>query len=82
MQNALAQVLGGPFTIAFWILFLGMGLLTPLLIELYEFKPVLLGKGQIHISARWATAAAGLVILGGYVLRYVFVFAGQASTFR
>lgn len=82
VQNALAQVLGGPFTIAFWILFLGMGLLTPLLIELCEFKPVLLGKGQIHISARWATAAAGLVILGGYVLRYVFVFAGQASTFR
>lgn len=82
VQDALAQVLGGPFTFAFWILFLGMGLLTPLLIELYEFKPVLLGKGQLHISARWATTAAGLVILGGYILRYVFVFAGQASGFR
>ena len=26
--------------------------------------------------------AAGLVIFGGYVLRYVFVFAGQASGFK
>ncbi len=82
VQDALAQVLGGPFTFTFWVLFLGCGLLVPLLIELYEFKPVLLGRGQLHISARWATTAAGLVILGGYVLRYVFVFAGQASGFR
>jgi len=82
VQDALHQILGGPFTFTFWVLFLGIGLLMPLLIELYEFKPVLLGRGQLHISARWATSAAGLVILGGYVLRYVFVFAGQASGFR
>ncbi|MBI4912336.1 MAG: polysulfide reductase NrfD [Acidobacteria bacterium] len=82
VQEAIALVLGGPFTFTFWVLFLVLGLLTPLVIELWEFKPVLLGRGQFHLNERWATTAAGLVILGGYTLRYVFVFAGQASGFR
>ena len=82
VREALALVLGGPYTFAFWVLFLSMGLLAPLLIEVWEFKPVLLGKGTFHLNERWATTAAGLVIFGGYVLRYVFVFAGQASGFR
>ena len=82
VREALALVLGGPFTFAFWVLFLLVGLLTPLVIELWEFKPVLLGKGAFHLNARLASTAAGLVIFGGYVLRYVFVFAGQASGFR
>lgn len=82
VKEALALVLGGPFTFAFWALFLVLGLLTPLVIELWEFKPVLLGKGSFHLNERWASTAAGLVIFGGYVLRYVFVFAGQSSGFR
>ena len=56
--------------------------MTPLLIELWEFKPVLMGTGPLHINPRWAGTAAGLVIFGGYVLRYVFVYAGQASGFK
>ena len=82
VKEAISLVLGGPFTLAFWGLFLALGLLTPLVIELWEFKPVLLGKGTFHLNERWASTAAGLVIFGGYVLRYVFVFAGQASGFR
>lgn len=82
VKEAIALVLGGPYTLAFWGLFLAAGLLTPLLIELWEFKPVLLGRGTFHLSQRWAVTAAGLVLFGGYVLRYVFVFAGQASGFR
>lgn len=82
VQDALELILGGPYTFAFWVLFLGSGLLVPLAIELWEFKPVILGKGPLHVNPRWATTAAGLVIVGGFVLRYVFVFAGQASGFR
>jgi len=82
VREALALVLGGPFTFVFWVLFMGAGLLLPLAIELWEFKPVLLGKGTLHITHRLAMTAAGLVIFGGYVLRYVFVFAGQASGFK
>lgn len=82
VKEAIALVLGGPYTLVFWLLFLGVGLLTPMLIELWEFKPVLLGRGAFHLNQRWAVTAAGLVLFGGYVLRYVFVFAGQASGFR
>lgn len=81
VQQALALILGGPYTLAFWGLFMGLGLLAPLAIELWEFKPVLMGRGELHISRRWALSAAGLVIFGGFILRYVFVFAGQASGF-
>ncbi|BDU73481.1 NrfD/PsrC family molybdoenzyme membrane anchor subunit [Mesoterricola silvestris] len=82
VREALSLVLGGPFTFIFWGLFLGAGLLLPLAIELWEFKPVLMGSGTLHITRGLAMTAAGLVIFGGYVLRYVFVFAGQASGFR
>ncbi len=82
VREALALILGGPYTLVFWGLFLGAGLLIPLAIEVYEFKPLLTGKGTFHLNPRLAMAAASLVILGGYTLRYVFVFAGQASGFR
>jgi len=82
VREALALILGGPYTLVFWGLFLGAGLLVPLAIEIYEFKPLLTGKGTFHLNPRLAMTAASLVILGGYTLRYVFVFAGQASGFR
>ena len=79
VREALGLILGGRYTFVFWGLFMTAGLLAPLAIELWEFKPVLLGRGTLHITNRLAMAAACLVIFGGYVLRYVFVFAGQAS---
>ncbi|HLO66452.1 MAG TPA: NrfD/PsrC family molybdoenzyme membrane anchor subunit [Holophaga sp.] len=82
VREALGLVLGGRYTFAFWGLFLVPGLLAPLAIELWEFRPVLSGKGTLHITRNLALTAAGLVIFGGYVLRYVFVFAGQASGFK
>lgn len=82
VRDALGLILGGPFTFAFWGLFLAAGLLTPLAIELWECRPVILDRGPLHINARLAGTAAGLVLFGGYALRYVFVFAGQASGFK
>lgn len=81
VKQALQQIMGGSFTWIFWGLFLGMGLLVPLAIELWEYRPVLLGRGEFHIKPRWALAAGALVLVGGYTLRYVFVFAGQATGF-
>jgi formate-dependent nitrite reductase membrane component NrfD len=82
VKEALALILGGSFTFAFWGLFLALGLLTPLGIELYEFRPVISGKGTLHIQPKLALAAGALVLFGGYMLRYVFVFAGQATGFH
>lgn len=68
-EAALATILGGPYTAAFWTLVVTLGLLAPLLGEWLEFKHgVVPGKGT-----------AILVLLGGFALRWVMVFAGQAS---
>ena len=82
VQQALKLVLGGPFTFAFWVLFLGLGLVLPLAIELWEMRPVLLDRGSFHSGRMLAGVSAALVLIGGFVLRYVFVYAGQMSTFQ
>ena len=64
-------VMGGPYTFAFWVLFVGIGLLIPLVLELMEMRG--LGKPL-------ALAAAVLVLFGGYTLRHVMVEVGQEST--
>lgn len=81
VQEALALILGGPFTVTFWVLFFSLGLVLPLVLELWEMRPVLLDRAQLH-PGRWlAGASAALVLFGGFVLRWVFVYAGQVSSF-
>jgi protein NrfD len=69
--EALQSVMGGPYTLIFWVLFVGIGLLIPLLLELLEIRGI--GKSL-------AMLAPVLVLLGGYVLRQVMLDAGQEST--
>lgn len=64
-------VMGGPHTFAFWVLFVGLGLLIPLLLEIMEMR----GLGR-----PLALTAAALVLFGGYTLRHVMVEVGQEST--
>ncbi|MFH1766000.1 MAG: NrfD/PsrC family molybdoenzyme membrane anchor subunit [Gemmatimonadota bacterium] len=68
-QGALAVILGGPYTAAFWTLVVALGLLTPLVGEWLEYRHgAVPGKGT-----------AILVLLGGFALRWILVFAGQAT---
>jgi formate-dependent nitrite reductase membrane component NrfD len=64
-------IMGGPYTFAFWVLFVGVGLLIPLLLEVLEIRG--LGKPL-------ALIAAVLVLFGGYTLRHVMMEVGQEST--
>jgi formate-dependent nitrite reductase membrane component NrfD len=82
VKQALWLILGGPYTLTFWVFFLGLGLLVPLGIEVYELAPSLLKGHAFHGSRRLALAASGLVLLGGFLLRYIFVYAGQQSSFH
>ena len=81
VKNSLSLILGGPFTLLFWVFFLGLGLLLPLIIELFESVPALLSRNTVHYNARLTALSAGLVLAGGFLLRYIFVFAGQMSRF-
>ena len=69
--EALQSVMGGSYTFSFWVLFVGIGLLIPLLLEILE----LLG-----INKSLAMLAPVLVLVGGYALRQVVLDAGQEST--
>lgn len=69
--KALQSVMGGSYTVVFWVLFIGIGLLIPLFLESLEIRGV--GKSL-------SVLAPVLVLLGGYVLRQVMLDAGQEST--
>jgi protein NrfD len=82
VQDSLKLILGGPFGILFWVFFMGLGLLTPLVIELRELVPVMVSNREFHYN-RFVTAGAAVLILGGgFLLRYIFVFAGQMSAMQ
>ena len=82
VQDSLKLILGGPFTLVFWVFFLGLGLLAPLAIETREVLPSLWSNVGIHFNRVWAATAALLVLFGGFLLRYIFVYAGQMSAFK
>jgi formate-dependent nitrite reductase membrane component NrfD len=69
-QEALGLILGGPLTAVFWVLIMGMGLMLPAFLETLELK----GK-QIP-----SFLGAGFVLLGGLLLRFIIVEAGQLSS--
>ena len=69
--DALESVMGGPYTILFWGLFVGIGLMIPLLLEILEISGV---------NKSLAMLAPVLVLIGGYALRQVVLDAGQEST--
>jgi formate-dependent nitrite reductase membrane component NrfD len=82
VRVSLKLILGGPFTILFWIFFLGLGLLIPLVIEILELVPVILSNREFHYRRPIAAGTALLILVGGFLLRYIFVFAGQISTIQ
>lgn len=69
--EALQSVMGGAYTLSFWVLFVGIGLLIPLLLEILELSGV---------NKSLAMLAPVLVLIGGYALRQVVMDAGQEST--
>ena len=68
-REAVGLVLGGPLTAVFWVGVVGLGLVLPLIIQ------------SLAVSHRVSHTAVApvLVMLGGLALRFVFVYAGQAS---
>ena len=63
-------LIGGQFTLPFWVLFVGLGLLFPLTLEIMEQK-------GFHIPI-WIPAF--FILVGGFIFRYIIVVAGQIST--
>jgi protein NrfD len=72
VQIEAAQLfLGGAYTLPFWIFVVFLGMIVPALLELLELR------GQ-HIAPY---IPAALIIFGNIMLRFLIVYAGQASRY-
>ena len=79
--TSIELILGGEYTLWFWVGVILLGILLPLVIEAYELFPVVLKKGGARHSLALSAASGLLVLIGGFLLRFVFVYAGQVSHF-
>lgn len=66
-REAVALFFGGPFTAAFWTLVVALGLVTPFVGEWIELRHKVI-PGRM---------TAALVLVGGFALRWIVVYAGQ-----
>jgi formate-dependent nitrite reductase membrane component NrfD len=66
-REAAGVILGGPYTAAFWTLVVALGLAIPLMAEWIELR-------HEEVPGR---LAAVLVLVGGFALRWILVYAGQ-----
>ena len=66
--DAAGLFLGGQFTATFWSLVVILGLVIPISLELFETR----------LKLKPTLAAPVLVLIGGFSLRWILVFAGQA----
>ena len=69
-KQAVHLIMGGDLTAFFWVFVMGIGLILPALLEFYEIK----GR---HIPVALSPT---LVLIGGLLLRFLMVKAGQMST--
>ena len=69
--DAAALFLGGPYTLPFWVFVVFLGMILPAVLEIWELK----GR---HIPAY---IPAVMIIFGSIMLRFIIVYAGQASRY-
>jgi len=67
--EAAQSLISGPYAPVFWVFVIGLGIVVPLVVQ-----PLVVSHRIAHTPV-----APILVITGGLILRYVIVFAGQAS---
>ena len=80
--EAVKLIMGGEFTFLFWVLAVGAGILFPLALGLYELIPHFTKGAELREYNPWVTGVVTVsVLLGGFMLRYVVVYAGQMTQF-
>jgi formate-dependent nitrite reductase membrane component NrfD len=70
ISRALGVLLSGPYSLTFWLGAVLVGLVAPLALQL---------GGARRVSAGMAALVAVLVLIGGFVIKYVLIAAGQVT---
>ncbi len=78
--EAAGLIMGGEFTFLFWGLAVVVGVLLPLALEVYELIPHFISRVTMRAHNPWISGVVTVSVLaGGFVLRYVVVYAGQVA---
>lgn len=72
--RALSELVTGGYAPLFWIGLIGVGLVIPLVVNLWEWA-----RGHDALSPAVVTASYVFVLAGGFILRYVILNAGQSA---
>ena len=73
-------IMGGEFTFLFWGLAVVVGVLFPLSLEVYELIPHFISRTAMREHNPWISGLVTVsVLIGGFFLRYVVVYAGQVA---
>ena len=77
---AVHLIMGGEFTLLFWILVVGVGILLPLAFEVYELIPHYIGHVELREHNPWISGIITTsVLIGGFAMRYIVIYAGQMA---
>ncbi|MFQ5938150.1 MAG: NrfD/PsrC family molybdoenzyme membrane anchor subunit [Acidiferrobacterales bacterium] len=80
VKEAIAVILpGGSLAVMFWIGFVVVGLLVPAFVELFYVIPKLLYQRAYVAPRSIEITVPVIVLIGGFMLRYVVVVAGQIT---
>ncbi len=78
--EAAKLIMGGDFTFTFWVLVVGLGMIFPLSLEIYELMPHFIKNVPLRQHNPWLSGAvATSVLTGGFLLRHLVVYAGQMT---
>jgi formate-dependent nitrite reductase membrane component NrfD len=72
ISRALALLLSGPYSLTFWVGAVVVGLVVPLALQV-------VGGGLRRASTGVTALVAVLVLIGGFIIKYVLIAAGQAT---
>jgi formate-dependent nitrite reductase membrane component NrfD len=77
---AVHLIMGGEFTLLFWVLVVGVGILIPLSLEVYELIPHYILHTELREHNPWISGIITTsVMIGGFAMRYVVIYAGQMA---
>jgi len=77
---AVHLIMGGEFTFLFWFLVVGIGIFVPLCLEVYELIPHYIQQVELREHNPWISGIITTsVLIGGFAMRYIVVYAGQMA---
>jgi polysulfide reductase chain C len=78
--EAVHLIMGGEFTLLFWIVAVGVGIILPLSLEVYELIPHYIEHVELRDHNPWISGIITVsVLIGGFTMRYIVIYAGQMA---